>query len=914
MEAAGRATAAAGEKLEIVTREAAETRAQITAIIGPVDNVGVAFRTIASTSQEIARGLAVAGQAADDFQQKMRAAASASADAAARQASDTSFQQSGQSAGLLQSQIDYISQFENRVELLAQAKRELAGQNAAFDQALTAQEAKVGAANVSTLRREITETFAAAERAEQVTAFRQVAADAKAAISDVSRFGVSQDVAAESSERLAVALGRILNPANAASRTLDSIDATLTGANTALTTTRASAQQLGDALNGLESAGAGIRRIAGDIDNFKDATAGVATATAAFDKAKADALGLAEALATVDAPTEEMARELKKAEANVETAGQAMQRQGEIAEALGAKLRRAGVDVTNLAATEQRLAMQATQAAGAAAEIGARNRGKGGFLGLSPTDATQLSYQINDIFTQLASGQSIFITLAQQGPQIWQIEGVKAFLSTIKGLLIPLAAVAAGLGAVALAAFGVYKATSPDANTQAGLSYLALLGEKASITADEFGKAANRLEDFGLKAEEARKIVRQFADEGLNPSYIAEYTQAIKDAADATGVDMADAANVLSAALSGGYDEVVKLNEQFPVLTEAELAQVSAMIDSGREDEARQLIFDRFTSKLADAAAQMNGPWSNAWDNLKGAAARFGDYISGALSPLLAGLRTRLDDAAIGVNYLLLRMRGLSAAEAGAAAVNNQGRAPTQQGSGRVRATPRTTAAGQRAADDAEREAKAKGKTATAEDRIAAARIRARRAAQGKGYGTADAARLEALAVGEVQETIDAENARKGAKSAKSAKAARDKAAREAAAAERKVESAGDQLESALDTMAAKVAKVSIGTLDAQLAQAVAGVDREYARLYRQLDDFAKLTGGKGLIGDKTIAQYRQVLDANKLILSNQAQLGKYEENLNDTINERKALLAQIEERRQRGDISGAEAICRPRK
>lgn len=911
MEAAGRASAAAAERLDNVRREAAETREQITAIIGPVDNVGDAFRTIATTSQEIARGLAVAGQAADDFKQRINGAAAASAAADAKMNADASFQAAGQNAGLLQAQIDYISQFENRVELLAQAKRELATQNAAFDNALRAQEAKVGEANVRALRNEITETFAAAARAEQINAFRQIAADAKAASADVTRFGVAQDTVAASGQRLAQSLSMILNPGSAANRTIESVEQSVLAADAALKEGRKSAADYNAILNDLSQAGAGIDRIARGIDAFKDQKQVLDAAGASYRSAVAEVQRLAAAIDRTDEPTEEMVRELRQAEAAVEAAGTEMQRQATKAQELGNALRRAGVDANDLATAENRLAQAARQTAAASGEATARQGGKGGLFGLTPQDATNLSYQLNDIFVQLASGQSIFITLAQQGPQIWQIGGVQAYAASLSSVLVPLLAVASGFGLVAAAAVAVNKATSPDANTQAAQAFLAMLGNTADITAKQMGTAANELERFGAKTEEAREIVRNFVEAGLNPDYISAYTQSLRDAADATGVDMVDASKTLTDALNGGYDAVVKLNEQFPVLTDAEMAQVQAMYDSGQADEARQLIFDRFTSKMEDAASKMNGPWTNAWRNLQGAAAGFGSYISNTLTPYLQGLRQWLDEAAIGVNYLLLRMRGLDRNAAGNAAVNNQGRAPAppRAGGGRVAPRARSTAAGAAAAADAEREAKAKGKQATAEDRIAAARIKARRDAQSKGYGSADEARLVAVAEGEVRAKIAEEQRKAGAKAAKSAKTARDKAAREAEAEAKRIASQAEQLENALDAMGVKVAKVSAGTLEEQLANAATAVSREYAKLYRNLDDFSKATGGKGKIGNLTIDQYREQVKANETILANQAKLKVYEDNLNDTLNERKAILAQIEERAQRGEISGAEAI-----
>lgn len=908
MEAAGRATAAAGERLELVRREAAETREQITAIIGPVDNVGDAFRQIATTSSEIARGLSVAGQAADDFKQKINGAAAASAAADAKMSADANFRQQGQSAGLLQAQIDYISQFENRVELLAQAKRELAAQNANFDKALQAQDAKVGEANVNALRNAITETFNAAERAEQVTAFKQIAADAKASAADVTRFGVSQNVVADSAQRLAQSLSLILNPGAAANRTIEAIEQSVIAADTALREGKKSAAEYNAILNDLSQAGAGIDRIASSIDRFKDQQAILDRSGAAYRATVAEVQRLAAAIERVDSPTEEMARELRQAEAASEAAGKAMQIEAAKAQEMGNALRRAGIDVRNLAAAERDLVNTTRQVAAATTEVNARQGGKGGLFGLTPTDATNLSYQINDIFTQLASGQSIFITLAQQGPQIWQIEGVKNYARALGPVLPLLLGIAGGFGLVAGAAAGVYAATT-DENVVQASAYLAMLGEKANITAAQMGGATKQLEDFGAKAEEAREIVQGFVEAGLNPEQINVFNQAIRDAADATGKDMTDAAEVLTAALAGGYDEVVKLNEVFPVLTDAEMAQIQAMYDSGQADEARQLIFDRFTTKLGDAAAQMNGPWTNAWRNLQSAASSFGSYINDKLSPFLGFLRSKLDEAAIGVNYLLLRLKGLDPKAAGIAAVQNQGRAPAPpaRGGGRVGGT-RTNAGGQAAIRDAERELDVR-KRLTKAQRLENAAIEARRSALSKGYGVDDAEKLAGLARRKEQRAIDDEDKKAGARGAKKAKSARDKAAREAEAAANRIENQAEQLENALDTMGAKVARVAAGTLEQELTNAAKAVDREYARLYRQLDEFSQATGGKGKIGNQTIEQYRATLDANKLILANQAKLKVYEDNLNDTLNERKSILAGIEDRAQRGEISSAEAI-----
>lgn len=943
MAAAERAFNGAQEKLALVTAQAQETKAQIEGIIGPVDNVEASFRTIANTSKEISRGLAVAGTAADEFKAKL---AGLNAEQQ-KSASDAAFQQSGKDAGLLQAQINYISQFENRVQLLAQAKAELAAQNANFDKAVQAQEAKVGAANVRSLEAAFQEAADAEARFKQTQAFQTIAADAKAAALDVSRFGVAEDETAASTVRFAQAIRTILDPVGAANASLagareqvDTLSTVLDGRG------RKTLAEYNSALNGLVATGASIGRIAQSIDAFKAQNQVVDAAKARFNEAQAEAVRLADALALVPPNADEIAQQLRKAEANVESAGNAMAQEEAKLRKLGQALKAAGVDTNNLAAAEEHLTETAKRASAAQDSIRKVSSGKaGGFLGLSVQDATNLSYQLNDIFTQLASGQSIFITLAQQGPQIWQIQGIKNYVAGLGELLPLLGGVAGGLGLVAAAVVGVYAATDDKQSLTNAKAYVASLGEQGTLTAQQMADAADTIESFGVKTEDATAIVRKFNEDGLDPSYLGEYIQAAQNASQVTGKDFSEAAGALTDALNGGYDSVQKLNEVFPVLTDAEMAQIKAMYDSGEQDKARQLIFDRFTEKYQDAADKMNGPWSNAWLNLKAAAKQFSDFLGTTMASALSNLRNNLDDVATGINFVLLKLRGVGKAQAQAAydavkarggseqeaqaafrgtqdkiaggiAVNNQGRAPTAKGRGNVTGSqPRSTAAGQAAIADA-RELLDVNKKLTREQRIQNAQLKARREAQGKGYGAQDVATLADLAGQKEAKAADRDAAaaaaaakRKGDAAARKAKAASDKAQREAEAYQRKVDSETETLQKTMETMTAKVATLSAQTLKDQLGAVVTAVDAQYADTVRKLQAFSKLTKGKGTINGMSIADYQKTLDANKQALVNQGQMKVYEENVNDLLKERKSLLADIEDKANRGQITSAEAI-----
>lgn len=905
LEAAGNAQQRAAENVEKIGTEVAATRSQIEGIIGPVTSFGDSFKSIADTSRDIARGLAVAGAATDEFKGKLAALDAAQA----KLDGDNAFQQQGRDAGLLQAQIDYISQFENRVELLNQAKRELTQQNAAFDQALRAQEAKEGAANVETLRRAFEATAAEQQRIEQVNAFRQIASDANAAATDVSRFGTTADTTSTSATRLADAILGITAPTALANQSLDGLEESVKSAASVLDgDAQKSLQQYNVAMGELASANAAAMRIAKDVDGYRVQQDALAKSTARFEEAQAEVKKLAADLAATDTPTEQMAAALRKAEGALEAAGREMQKDGNAAEQMAGKLRRAGVDVNNLTEAEQRLTQAAKEAAAAQSEIAGKTGGATNPFGFSLQDMQNLGYQVNDLITQVASGTPITQAFAQQFGQIYQIPAMQNLIARF-AVFIPLVAAAAvvvGVFAAAVSRAG----DRADALKQAE-GYIARIGEGGALTAQQMADASVALQDFGASAEDAFKIVTDFNEAGLDPTYLNDFTQAVKNASDATGVEMPDAAAALTDALSGGYDEVVKLDEQFNFLTVSEREHIRAMYDSGQESEARRIVFDRFYESMDEGAAKMNGPWSNAVDNFKGAFRSFLDYLGS--TTIVKDFIRDVNDALVGLNYLLLRARGFSHEEAGIAAVQRQGRAPQQggrTGGGGDPAGGRTTGRtkeGQDAIAEAREELVVR-RQLTREQRLANAEREARRKAPA---GSSDAERAELASIARQKESnaIAEEGRKAGARGARRAQADARRAAREAETLANRIAAAQESLQTGLDGMETKVAKATMGNIEEALAAAGQAVDSQYDRLYRRLEDFATLTNGRGTIGGLSIDAYRAQLDANKVILTQQAQLKVYEDQVNAVLNQRKAILADIEERANRGAITSAQAI-----
>lgn len=246
--------------------------------------------------------------------------------------------------------------------------------------------------------------------------------------------------------------------------------------------------------------------------------------------------------------------------------------------------------------------------------------GRPALFGLRPHELTNLSYQVNDVFTQLASGTSAMQTLGQQGGQLIQIFP-RVGSAIFKGFTsAPVLTLTAAVGGAILA----LKEAGDQAETLRTFEgALTATADGAAYQAQALSKASTELDRYGLSAAEAVKIVRAFVSEGLNPDAIERFGRSAKDMADMLGIDVADAAKQVATAFSAGFDAIKKLDEATGFLTSAEREHIRTMFDEGHAAEARTAAFEIFERKQDQAADKMRGPWSeavlsfsNAWDHL----------------------------------------------------------------------------------------------------------------------------------------------------------------------------------------------------------------------------------------------------------------------------------------------------------
>lgn len=302
---------------------------------------------------------------------------------------------------------------------------------------------------------------------------------------------------------------------------------------------------------------------------------------------------------------------------------------------------------------EKVLALLNSNATRAKNALGA-GAGKPSMFGLKPFELQNLSFQINDIFTQLASGTSLTQTLAQQGGQIFQIFPragaaiIAAFASP------PVLAFAAAVGSVIVGLVEINKQAELLRTFQ---GVLAGTADASEGQAKALALAAEQLDHFGLSAKDAVAIVRVFNNEGVNPVRVLAFGEAAKNMADRLGIDVKDAAKQVAEAFTGTYTSVKKLDDALNFLTIAQRDHIRTLFDEGRAQDALTESFAIFARKQDEGAEKARGPWSEAVRSLTTAWHTFVDVLAG--SPILLNTAKGLDNLALSVTALLNRLAGV---------------------------------------------------------------------------------------------------------------------------------------------------------------------------------------------------------------------------------------------------------------
>lgn len=284
---------------------------------------------------------------------------------------------------------------------------------------------------------------------------------------------------------------------------------------------------------------------------------------------------------------------------------------------------------------------------------GLDSRGRPSLFGLKPYELQNLSFQINDVFTQLGSGAPLTQVIAQQGGQILQLfpkvgSAIAAGLTSAPVLIFT--------AALAGVVIGLKEAADQAEELRKFEAILTASADGAKVQAKALQGATRELDRYGLSAEEAVDAIKLFFREGIDSSRFVEFGETAKDLADAMGIDLVQATKEVAEGFSKGYDSVKKLDDAYDFLTAAQRANIRTLFEEGRAGEARNEALRIFSEQMGKAADKARGEWSEAFRSLGSAWDTFTNKL--ANSGPIQKLSKWLGDAAIGANLLTVELAG----------------------------------------------------------------------------------------------------------------------------------------------------------------------------------------------------------------------------------------------------------------
>ncbi|WP_456861250.1 phage tail length tape measure family protein [Bradyrhizobium sp. USDA 4503] len=271
-------------------------------------------------------------------------------------------------------------------------------------------------------------------------------------------------------------------------------------------------------------------------------------------------------------------------------------------------------------------------------------------------ELVNLSYQLNDVLTGLALGQSPFMILAQQGGQVFQIfqsskASITDFARVVGSKFLGLLSVgrvvwggiaaAIGIGVAALISF-------QDKQQEVNRSLLGS-GRASGATAGSINSIADAGSSrSGLSVAEARSFAATLAETGkIANDNILPIVQMGKDIATIYGTDASEAAKTLAQAFADPVKGAEDLNQRLGFLDAATKQNIADLVAQNKVYAAQVVLATAVKSGLVDVAntvsttrtawTALGNAVSNAWDSI-------GKSIYNVLNPV-QGLDAQLEAA-----------------------------------------------------------------------------------------------------------------------------------------------------------------------------------------------------------------------------------------------------------------------------
>jgi phage-related minor tail protein len=250
----------------------------------------------------------------------------------------------------------------------------------------------------------------------------------------------------------------------------------------------------------------------------------------------------------------------------------------------------------------------------------------------------QLTYQTTDLFTQIASGQSPFIAILQQGGQLKDVMGgigpmFRAIGTLITPFTVSMTAAAAAVGSLA------YSFINADKEAAAFRDNMILTGRFAGVTQAQVSALSEKLgTDLNVGYSKANDVILALVSSGkFTSAVIDDMTKVILQFSKLSGVDAKEAAQKLMGAFDGTAASVRALNSQYNFLTLEQYKQIVAYEKAGKAQEAIKLGVKAFSDSI-DGQVRELGTLEKAWKAVGEAVT----YVKDAI--LSIGRRSDQDD------------------------------------------------------------------------------------------------------------------------------------------------------------------------------------------------------------------------------------------------------------------------------
>lgn len=311
----------------------------------------------------------------------------------------------------------------------------------------------------------------------------------------------------------------------------------------------------------------------------------------------------------------------------------ASQRLGDALATTVTQARASQAAVTGLAA--------ATGSAAQAATVGTKQFGAfAAGQKLTAYQSQQLTFQLNDLFVQIASGQSPLTALIQQGSQLSGTFG--GIRGTVAALGSAIGGTAAIIGSLVASVAAVGAAYLVGSNQSADFQKsIALTGNAAGITEGQFNSLAKSVSaSTETSIGSTRETLQALVSSGrFTGGALASAASATQNLARVTGQSSDDIVADFVKMSNGVARWAEETNRRYNFLTAAQIQYIRTLEDQGNSQRAIEVTLQALNGRL-DVAAGNLGILERAWNGVKSAA-------SGAIDAMLQIGRAQTPEAAV---------------------------------------------------------------------------------------------------------------------------------------------------------------------------------------------------------------------------------------------------------------------------